>query len=306
MTSQRRLSSTAGLLALVLLSSPALLAAQTADKSTVRPAATRLGYERSCGDPVGSRSEVSSTGDPTGRPVWIRELIRDIPGDFRSFPSWDTGLWLTLGAVGGLAIHPADARISDSLSGNEGLGDVVSAGDVIGGVWVQGGAAALAYGIGLATGKPKLSRIGAELIRSQILSQAVALGFKVAVRRTRPDGGRYSFPSGHATAVFASAVVLQHELGWNAGIPAYLVASYVCIARVQGRHHYPSDVVFGAMVGVAGARTVTLRSDVVSGAMVGAASTGIVTLRAGRTRLQMTAAAIPRGIYVGFVVAPHR
>jgi membrane-associated phospholipid phosphatase len=64
------------------------------------------------------------------------------------------------------------------------------------------------------------------------------------------------------------------------------VAGYVAIARVQGRHHYPSDVIFSAMVGVASARTVTLRVR--------------------RTRLKMAASALPGGVYVGFVVARPR
>jgi membrane-associated phospholipid phosphatase len=220
------------------------------------------------------------------RPVSFTELLRDIPGDFKSLPSMETGLWVALGATGGLAVHPADTSITNWLSGNETLGDVFNAGNVVGSPWLQGGAAGLVYGIGLATTNPKLSRIGAELIRSQVLSDTVTLALKVAVQRTRPDGGRFSFPSGHATATSASATVLQQELGWKVGIPAYIVAGYVAIARVQGRHHYPSDVIFGAMVGVASARTVTLRVR--------------------RTRLQMAASALPGGVYVGFVVARPR
>ena len=218
-------------------------------------------------------------------PVSIGELIRAIPGDFKSLPSKETGLWIGLGGAGSLAVHPADVSITDSLSENEALGDVLSAGDFLGSGWVQAGGAALTYGIGLATASPKLSRVGAELIRGQVVSSTLTLGIKVAVQRTRPDGGKYAFPSGHATAAFTSATVLQQELGWKAGIPAYIVAGYVGIARVQGRHHYPSDVIFGAFVGIASARTVTVRVR--------------------RTRLQMTASALPHGIYVGFVVAPR-
>jgi membrane-associated phospholipid phosphatase len=57
---------------------------------------------------------------------------------------------------------------------------------------------------------------------------------------------------------FASATVLQRHVGWKAGIPAYAVASYVALSRVQMQKHYLSDVAFGAALGILAARTVTI------------------------------------------------
>jgi len=83
-------------------------------------------------------------------------------------------------------------------------------------------------------------------------------GRLLGARRTRPDGTRYSFPSGHASTAFATATVLQRHLGWKAGIPAYSLATYVAASRVESRRHYLSDVAFGAALGVVAGRTVTI------------------------------------------------
>ena len=80
----------------------------------------------------------------------------------------------------------------------------------------------------------------------------------MAVGRTRPDGTRFSFPSGHSATAFATATVLQRNLGWKVGIPAYGVAAYVATSRVQAKRHYLSDIAFGAAVGMVAGRTVTI------------------------------------------------
>jgi membrane-associated phospholipid phosphatase len=51
--------------------------------------------------------------------------------------------------------------------------------------------------------------------------------------------------------------VLEHDFGWKAGVPSYLLAGYIGASRVAGNHHYGSDVVFGAAVGLVSARAVT-------------------------------------------------
>ena len=73
---------------------------------------------------------------------------------------------------------------------------------------------------------------------------------KVAVNRTRPDGGNLSFPSGHSITAFCFAPVAQKYGGWELGIPAYLLATVTAMARVEGRYHYLSDVIAGATLGI--------------------------------------------------------
>ena len=98
-------------------------------------------------------------------------------------------------------------------------------------------------------------------MRAQIVSQAYTQALKFTVQRERPDGSNtLSFPSGHSASAFATAGVLQRHYGWKVGVPATLVAGYVATARVHDNKHHLSDVMFGAAMGIAGERTVTLRS----------------------------------------------
>lgn len=73
---------------------------------------------------------------------------------------------------------------------------------------------------------------------------------KYAVDETRPNGGRYSFPSGHATAAFTGAEFIRKEYGWQWGAPAYLAAGFVAWSRVKADKHYTHDVVAGAAIGI--------------------------------------------------------
>jgi membrane-associated phospholipid phosphatase len=80
----------------------------------------------------------------------------------------------------------------------------------------------------------------------------------MSVRRERPDGTEFSFPSAHTSVTFASATVLQRHFGWKAGVPAYAMASYVAASRIHDKRHFLSDVAFGAAVGVVSGWTVTV------------------------------------------------
>jgi membrane-associated phospholipid phosphatase len=91
-----------------------------------------------------------------------------------------------------------------------------------------------------------------------LLSGGITQGIKFAVDRRRPDNGRYSFPSGHASASFATATIIEREFGWKAGLAAYGTAAYVAVSRLSENRHFASDVVFGAAVGIASAHAVTL------------------------------------------------
>jgi undecaprenyl-diphosphatase len=64
-----------------------------------------------------------------------------------------------------------------------------------------------------------------------------------------PDA--FSFPSGHSAAAMALAVPCLVR-GGAAGVPVLLVALVVGASRVCLRVHYPSDVVAGQILGVAG------------------------------------------------------
>lgn len=186
------------------------------------------------------------------------QLFRDTLNDFRRLPSTDTFRWLGAGVAGAALAHVGDDALVNRMSGSAGLEETFEAGAVLGGDAVQIGGAFAAYAIGRLTTQPKVAIVGADLLQAQIVTHALTGGVKLAVRRTRPDGSALSFPSGHASASFATATVLQRQFGWKVGMPAYGVASYIALSRVQVKAHFLSDVAFGAALGIMAGRTVTV------------------------------------------------
>lgn len=67
-----------------------------------------------------------------------------------------------------------------------------------------------------------------------------------------------SFPSGHTTAVFAAATVYALEYRNHPWIPvfAYSFATVVGISRMTEAKHWPTDVLFGAALGILSGRQV--------------------------------------------------
>lgn len=87
--------------------------------------------------------------------------------------------------------------------------------------------------------------------RAIALTAASHITIAASVQRHRPNEQNYlSFPSGHASSVFATATSLAYSYGWMVGVPAYLAASYVAATRVSENIHWTSDVVAGAALGI--------------------------------------------------------
>ena len=55
----------------------------------------------------------------------------------------------------------------------------------------------------------KVSHLGFDLMRAQVVTETLVQGVKYAVRRDRPTGECCAFPSGHAASAFALAAVLS-------------------------------------------------------------------------------------------------
>lgn len=186
-------------------------------------------------------------------------LIESTLNDFQRLPSTHTATFLTLGAAGAvLGGRVADPGVTRALTGSPTLDRIMAPGETLGGARLQFAGALATYGVGRLTKSPKVAAIGGDLIRAQILTQAVTAGIKLSVRRDRPDGTQFSFPSGHSAVTFTSATVLQRHLGWRVGVPAYAVASYVAASRIQERRHFLTDVAYGAALGILSGRTVTV------------------------------------------------
>lgn len=86
----------------------------------------------------------------------------------------------------------------------------------------------------------------------------IAQGLKEIVHERRPDGSdNKSFPSAHTSLSFAAAATLHRRYGWEIGLPATLVATFVGVARVEARKHHWYDVVAGAALGEASGFLIT-------------------------------------------------
>jgi hypothetical protein len=194
-----------------------------------------------------------------------RSLLKDSGSDFVAFPKRkSTWTILGMGAVAALAVHPADDYVESHIVGNNAAENFFSLGHWVGSAYVQYGAAVGLWAVGRyvvapAEGKArtnKYSEIGFDLLRAQILSGSITQGIKHTVRRDRPSGACCAFPSGHATAAFAAASVLERHFGYRLSWPALVGASYVATSRLVDDRHFLSDVVFGAAVGTASGWTV--------------------------------------------------
>ena len=85
------------------------------------------------------------------------------------------------------------------------------------------------------------------------------MGIKYAAQRDRPSGECCAFPSGHASATFATASVLERHFGYRGAWPTFVIASYVAASRLKDNRHFLSDVVMGAAIGTASGWTVVGR-----------------------------------------------
>ena len=198
----------------------------------------------------------------------FKALVFETGRDFSAFPR-RRSTWVIL-AVGGAAAaiaYPLDDRVNARLAGSGAVGRFFAPGKYIGNAYVQVGVATSLYVVGRyllphADGEPKtnkVSHLGFDLIRTLVVSQALTQGIKRAVRRDRPTGECCAFPSGHASATFAVASVLERHLGYRGAWPTFVVAAYVSASRLHDDRHFLSDVLFGGALGIASGWTVVGR-----------------------------------------------
>src|SRR5262245_26121901 len=202
----------------------------------------------------------ASAQDPpataTRNPVW--GFVTDVGNDFLHLPSKNTAITLVTGGSAALSAQFADEDVREYFARHEDINPIFKPGRITGYGHVQLAIAAGTMLVGHFSQKPRVTHTGSDLLRGQIVTQAVTYGLKYASRRERPDGSdHHSFPSGHASVTFTTATVLQRHLGWRLGIPTYAVAVYVASSRLHEDRHHLSDVLFGATVGVMSGLTVT-------------------------------------------------
>jgi len=205
-------------------------------------------------------------------PAYGNRVLKDIIEVPTKPFHWDKTDWTIAGSVigaTGLAFI-ADRAIADYYrNGDHRSGFLTSLSDVtthfgdykmqvplIMGIWVTG----------LATDDKTMKKIAgdateASLIAAGVINPAIVYLTGRALPCDNMDPykfepftpRKYSFPSGHTTAAFALATVLDQNLRshygyWQTPI-LFAMASGTAVSRVYDQTHYISDVIFGAGVG---------------------------------------------------------
>jgi membrane-associated phospholipid phosphatase len=218
-------------------------------------------------DSARSTSTQQADTPPIPEHTGLETLVRDIVADFKAFPRREsTWVILAVGGAAALAVHPVDSTVNNHLVSSGWADNLWKPGHIIGGPVMYGVPIALYLGgrylWAPAADQPQTntwSHLGLDLIRAELEEEAIVQTLKFSVRRTRPDGTPYSFPSGHAAATFALAAVLERHLGYRFAWPTVVIATYVATSRLHDNVHFLSDVVFGAAIGTATGWTVVGR-----------------------------------------------
>jgi membrane-associated phospholipid phosphatase len=196
-------------------------------------------------------------------------IFTQLPADFSRLGAPSNVGILSATGLGSLALHPKDDEIAAKANDAD---QVFAAGGVLGDGATHAAAGLAIYVTGRLKHNTKLGTLGHDLLRAQLVSGIITDGLKLATNRTRPDGRGHSFPSGHTSSAFASAAVIQGHYGWKAGVPSYLLATYVASSRMANYRHFATDVLFGAGIGIAAGRATTFHHQSTTVTVVPAAT----------------------------------
>jgi len=198
-----------------------------------------------------------NSSNPSG-PSGFRRFVGDVFHDYwNMLDSRENAQIAVGGGVLAATVHFQDHKWSEEASPTA-TPTALQPGATYGNLALQFPLAITWWIVGHVAGSERGADAGRDLVRAQISGASWSYLLKYSVNRTRPNGDPRSFPSGHATASFATAAVLQEHYGWKLGLPMYAAAMYVAAERVTQQKHWPSDVVFGATLGIMSGRTVTL------------------------------------------------
>jgi len=212
----------------------------------------------------------------TSAPLFKEELNR-LGGEGKLFVTAPVTSYLpqTVAVAGAFALsYLYDEDIRNDLAANRSrtLTRATDAGSIVGDPYLQIGVAAVLYGAGALSDKPKLQELGEKLGEAMVLADVGTLVLKQAVGRARPAAGNgaYDFrpfqfkndydslPSMHTASSFAMAHVLANETeSLPVKILCYAGAGFVGFSRLYQGKHWASDVVLAAAIGELAGNSVT-------------------------------------------------
>ena len=198
---------------------------------------------------------------------------------------YDRSDWLLFGGLlaAQLVMFPLDDDVHELTADMRGNAsdDVADIMRPLGRTKELAAAGAATYVLGMVISDRRVADFGLHAFVSLALSNAVTGGLKAVTGRARPitlqadgtwtrresddwdffggwgsEGERTAYASGHTSNAFAIATVFAEELGGAAAWVAYPIAAGVAWSRVNDEAHWGSDVLMGALVGIASGQLV--------------------------------------------------
>lgn len=190
-------------------------------------------------------------------PADLRDFHRDLGRNFKALFSRENLLPLLIGVGSTAALSPVDDEAAGYFLGPNDFPDLEQAGNIL----LYAELAAAGTGVLLLLGESaratKFGQMSYSLAQALVLNNALTFALKPAANRARPNrASQFSFPSAHASNAFAFSAVVHHHYGNKWGIPAYLLAAFISLARLEGNEHFMSDTIAGATLGYLVGRTV--------------------------------------------------
>jgi hypothetical protein len=229
---------------------------------------------RAASQPSGATSQPAGAEEDMTYVPWQKRQGPAYPGNFwYSFGRWgkempetlwdDTKatftnpwVWAGFGAAGaaGLSLHgKADDHIADHYTRHG--SQLNSFWDTVGDAGGNPGTHFAVAGAMYFTALARMDKVNYEkattLFNALIITDVTVVGLNLATNSRSPNGDKYDWPSGHTASSFTFATVIWGEYGPWAGVPAMAFASYVGYERIDARNHDFSDVISGAILGVA-------------------------------------------------------
>lgn len=193
---------------------------------------------------------LSSTGDVSAQSLGGRSDGAGFNGRAGSISRTNLALGLGLGAAALVSRQYENDRYMQRMLDASSFDRLIDLGDAWAAGTTMGLASAGMLALGHATGNEKLTLASRDFASSLIVTTAAVWSLKISVNARRPNGGKYSFPSGHTAAAFCVAPVLAKHFGPLAGVPAYALAGFAGLGRMEDRKHYLADVFVGAAIGL--------------------------------------------------------
>lgn len=158
-------------------------------------------------------------------------------------------------AVGGVALfdNNGDDQVERHFrkhgGGLNGFWDTV--GDVGGNPGTHFAIAGAMYFASYVHGDTKTYEVSKTMLSGLAINGIATVALKAVLRTESPNGDEYGWPSGHTSSTFCLATILHESYGPWLGIPAYAFAAFVGYERIDARNHDFSDVISGALIGIA-------------------------------------------------------